>query len=355
MTITHARSLVGGLIVTVWLLAGTTGVSAQDACVRNASAETEQAALAHVEALFDRGCLGGPTCDSALCKKVAPALNAKTVTPAGTSVLLYSLLNATDAEPATWSRRLRQRMSVSIKQYETDQSTDAAAWDLEDMVLFKDDANYEIPVARMIAGCTTTSACTKASSQAQAVVELARLFGRLLTKINEADRNAFAKHLAQLDTQWRAYLSSSRGQYPWELAANSALYKKTEQFDAPPTSQWIFGHPGAAFELTGNSGDTQPSESLLLEVFGRYFWKWEENKMVQRLGGSVTLAWRDTGEGEQKLGYGVLVYLPRQSTLGYLWRPQKNRADEHALVLSADLVKFIRGTQGIKERLRGTQ
>ena len=74
--------------------------------------------------------------------------------------------------------------------------------------------------------------------------------------------------------------------------------------------------------------------------------------MRQRWGGSVTLAWRDAGEGRQKLGYGVLAYLPRASTIGYVWRPQDGR-DEHALVLSADLVKFLRGSDGIRERLIG--
>jgi len=39
--------------------------------------------------------------------------------------------------------------------------------------------------------------------------------------------------------------------------------------------------------------------------------------------------------------------------VGYVWRPQQDGNDEHALVLSADLVKFVRGTQGIKEKLLG--
>ena len=42
--------------------------------------------------------------------------------------------------------------------------------------------------------------------------------------------------------------------------------------------------------------------------------------------------------------------MPRGSTLGYVWRPQDAR-DEHALVLSADLAKFLRGTDGLKDRL----
>lgn len=77
--------------------------------------------------------------------------------------------------------------------------------------------------------------------------------------------------------------------------------------------------------------------------------------MVQRWGGSITLAWRDAGDSRQKLGYGVLVYLPSQATLGYVFRPQKNGSDEHALVLSADLVNLIKGTQGVKERLLGVR
>jgi len=216
-----------------------------------------------------------------------------------------------------------------------------------------DDEPYEIDVPVHVLPCSGQVQCTAQFVEGQQLIGLATLFGRVLIKAKEDVRNLFGSHLERLDQQWRAYLGSSRGQYPWELLLNSAVYRKSAAFDAPPTAQWILAHPGAAFELTRSSSDRQPSESLLVELLGVYRWSWSsEAKMRQRFGGSVAMAWRDVGEGRQKLGWGVLVYLPRWSTIGYVWRRQTGD-DEHALVLSADLAKFLRGTQGVKDRLIG--
>lgn len=351
----NTRSLVGCLVATAWLLLGTVDAWAQAACVRNAPAANAIEAFAHVEALTESGCLGGPQCDSQICKSTLTLLNASSPPADQVSLVLRDIFAVAAGGNSEPRHRLWARMSLTIEQYVREHEAAAAAWRREELTFFKDDADFEIDVETFVTACDSPAACAQASADAQTVIELATLFGRVLTKANEAGRNQFARRLEQLDTQWRAYLSSSRGQYPWELLLNSALYRKTAQFDAPPAAQWIFAHPGAAYELTANSADRQPSEVLLVELIGRYRWTWSENKMVQRFGGSLTLAWRDAGEGRKKLGYGALVYLPRQSTVGYVWRPQKDHPDEHVLLLSADLVKFVRGTQGIKERLLGTR
>ena len=77
-----------------------------------------------------------------------------------------------------------------------------------------------------------------------------------------------------------------------------------------------------------------------------------ESVNLIRFGGSLALAWRDAGTDRRRLGYAALVYLPRAATVGYVWRPQDGD-DEHAVLLSADLVKFIRGTTSVRERLLG--
>ena len=351
LVIAHARALVVSCVLATGLLV----CSESDAqtCNRTAPAATADAAEAQVEALSDAGCLGSAACDSPICKTVRPLLEqeapSRTQVADGLAAVLREARTLADAgDPG---QTLLTQMGLSLAQFSENGRTAAAAWTIEDLVLFADEP-HEIDIRAWLKRCTDTNTCTAASSRAQKVIELATLFRRILTKANEPVRNAFASQLERLDRQWRAYLGSSRGQYPWELALNSALYRKTARFDAPPTSQWIFAHPGAAFELTGNAPDRQPSESLLLELAGIYRWTWKDEKMRQRWGGSVTMAWRDTGEGRNRLGYGVLAYLPRASTVGYVWRPQDG-GDEHALVLSADLVKFLRGTDGIKQRLIG--
>jgi hypothetical protein len=267
---------------------------------------------------------------------------------------LKALVEATGrlAQTSREGERVLTRMGIDLATFVEAGRTAAAAWRFEELVLFADEI-YEVDAAAMLDGCSGTEACTQAFVQAQQIVEHATLFGRVLIKAKEENRNAFGVQLERLDTAWRAYLSSSRGQYPWELALNSLLYRKTAAFDAPPTSQFIVLHPGAGYELATGTLTRQPSEVLFVELAGVYRWTWTSDaRMRQRVGGSVALSWRDAGPDRRKLGYGALVYLPRAATVGYVWRPQDGR-DEHALVLSADIVKFIRGTAGLKERLIG--
>ncbi len=344
-------------LIVAGLIVGYAGRASAQTCDRKSPVADAAAALAQVQTLDAAGCLGTASCDSPICKLINPVLAAKKPasqpTAAEVAKVLRALLEEGKGGQATeQGRRLLTQMGITLAQFAENGRTAAAAWTIEDLSLFKDEP-YAIDVGAWVKACSDRPDCTAASAQAQQVIELATLVRRILIKANEPVRNAFAAHLQQLDVRWRAYLGSARGQYPWELEANSRRYRKTAQFDAPPTWQWILAHPGAGYELTRGAPDRQPSESLLLEMVGVYRWSWKDDRMIQRWGGSLALAWRDAGRGRQKLGYGVLAYLPRASTVGYVWRPQDNGADEHSLVLSADLVKFIRGTQGIKERLIG--
>lgn len=322
-------------------------------CDRAKTVESGTEAVEHVIAMNRDGCLGAAACDSALCKQLRPLLEGPPPTRAQAARGLHELLQAArgSANLDDDGDTVLTRMGLSLVQFADGGPTAAATWAIEGLVLFAAE-DYEVDLEERLQRCNSSSDCATAIIRSATLIELATLFRRTLTKASEASRNAFATQLELLDKQWRSYLASSRGQYPWELALNSALYRKTGGFDAPPTSQWIFAHPGAAFELSRSTSDRQPSESLLLELAGVYRWSWREENMRQRWGGSLTMAWRDAGEGRQKLGYGVLAYLPRASTIGYVWRPQDGR-DEHSLVLSADVIKFLRGTQGVKERLIG--
>lgn len=343
----------------VWVLLALAGVmtpavvTAQQTCDRTRTVANASESPAYIRELNGAGCLGGPSCDSPLCLKLKPLLEgsspAKTKAAEALRALLVATGTAAKANPEVDT--LLTQMGLSLARFREDGRSQAAAWTMEDLTLFSNEP-YALDIEKRLNSCADASNCKTAVQQAQTLIELSTLFRRVLNKANESSRNAFAERLAALDSQWRAYLGSSRGQYPWELALNSALYRKSAGFDAPPTSQWVFAHPGAAFELSRSTSDRQPSESLLLELAGVYRWSWAEGKMRQRWGGSLALAWRDAGVGRQKLGYGVLIYLPRASTLGYVWRRQDDR-DEHAVVLSADLVKFLSGTQGVRERLIG--
>lgn len=342
------------LIVWCFAVLYGTGAAAQE-CDRTRPVPDAVAALTQVEALEQGDCLGGPKCNSAICKATSEVLAANPAAEAQLTAALRALLDQAATIQATKEgRRLATRMGIAVNAFVEESKSASTAWAIDDLKFFADEQLYEIDITGWVNTCRGEADCTQTSARAQQVIELATLFRRILNKANQAGLNLFAAQLEQLDLRWRTYLGSSRGQYPWELLVNSIAYRKTAQFDAPPTSQWILAHPGAGYELTRSAPDRQPSESLLLEIAGVYRWAWAEEKMRQRWGGSVTLAWRDAGEGRQKLGYGVLAYLPRQSTVGYVWRPQEG-SDEHSLVLSADLVKFIRGTQGIKERLIGAR
>jgi len=346
----RTHTLLASLTLTAGLMVSP---AAAQTCDRTAAVATAEAAEAQIEALTAGSCLGSTACDSPVCRNanllLAQAAPSRAQVADGLRAILQEARTAADASDN--GQILLTQLGLSLAQFVENGRTAAAAWTIEDLVLFADEP-HEIDIRASLTPCSDQSSCTAVSGQAQRIIELATLFRRMLTKANETGLNAFAAQLELLDRQWRAYLGSSRGQYPWELALNSALYRKTAQFDAPPTSQWMFAHPGAAFELTRNAPDRQPSESLLLEIGGLYRWTWQEEQMRQRWGGSVTMAWRDAGDGRNKLGYGVLAYLPRASTIGYIWRAQ-NGNDEHSLVLSADLVKFLRGADGLKQRLIG--
>jgi len=351
MTIRPSNIRLALFLLAAWLTLTPRPAEAQS-CDGTKPVATAAEGVTQVRALNRAGCLGGPACDSPICRRLKPLLdgapNRQQISDALRAVLEEA---RTVAEIGRDRESLLAQMGLSLAQFVDNRVAAAAAWTLEGLALFADEP-HEIDLESRLENCSDSASCTLMSAHAQRVIELATLFRRTLVKADEGIRGAFSKQLELLDKRWRAYLGSSRGQYPWELAVNSALYRKTAQFDAPPTSQWIFAHPGAAFELSRSSNDRQPSESLLLEVAGLYRWSWKEEKMRQRWGGSVTMAWRDAGEGRQKLGYGALAYLPRASTIGYVWRPQDGN-DEHSVVLSADIVKFLRGTDGIRERFMG--
>jgi hypothetical protein len=345
---------------------------AQTTCAdRTATVDTADQAASKLVVLDTTGCLGGVNCKDGICadaNKVLAELAKATASGQSTaslsapaSALLTTILeegrklsNDATVSPAMRdaAKTVLSRMALALADFTENQETAAAAWPVDDLTLFKDQP-YAVPLRKLLEGCNTQQACTARFVEVRRLVDLTNLFQRVLIAAKQPDRNAFAAHLARLDRQWQAYLGSSRGQYPWELLINSIRYRKTAAFDAPPTSQLVILHPGAGYELGKNANNKNPSEALFLEMFGYYAWKWtKDDRMQQRLGGSVALSWRDAGPDRRRMGYAALIYLPRASTVGYVWRPQDGK-DEHALMLSADLVKFIRGTAGIRDKLLG--
>lgn len=343
------------LLTAAWLTLTPPGVRAQSSdCDGSKPVSNAAEAVAQVGALEQGGCLGGPKCDSPLCQRLKPVLGGGAPDP---TLVAQSLRTLLDEAPVLGDENgdrtsLLVQMGRALTRFVDDGTTAAATWTLEELTLFKD-SPQAIDIEAHLQKCATAAECSRASAHAQKVLELATLFGRVMVKATEGDRAEVARQLPLRDLRWRAYLGSSRGQYPWELFVNSWSYRKTAQFDAPPTSQLVLVHPSAALEFTRSASDRQPSESLVLELLGMYRWSWKEAEARRRLGGSLGVAWRDAGPDRQKLGYGVFLYLPRASTLGYVWRPQSHGGDEHALVVGADVAKFLRGTAGVKEKFTG--
>lgn len=324
---------------------------------------TADAAADELRKLQDAGCLGEAACTSSACEAVKDFLKATPTTGAVAANLRTVLGEAAKLDGRGDYRTIvLDNMNADIATFATIETTAAARWAIEDLRLFADQERHgrkiEVDIVDdVLAGCSGQDECTARFVDAQRLVTVANLFARVLLKAAEPQRAAFVAYLARLDAQWTAYLGAARGQYPWELLLNSALYRKTGGFDRPPTSQWIVAHPGVAFEVVRNGRDRNPSEVLLLELLGWQRWTWsEEGRPGGGRGGSLTLSWRDAGDGRRNLGYGALFYLPKGSTIGYVWRPQRGDAqDEHALVLSADLVKFFNDRSTIRAKLLGGQ
>jgi len=70
--------------------------------------------------------------------------------------------------------------------------------------------------------------------------------------------------------------------------------------------------------------------------------------MIRPLGGSIVTSW--TGDSGGDLGYGVMIHLPRNWSLG-VTRRSVDGNDDTTFLLSVDLGKFLLEEQRLRQNL----
>jgi hypothetical protein len=313
--------------------------------------------------LWDRnrevGCLGSKECQSEICQKLAPLIQKVNdgQMPAETPMneLIQSLRDPAKAGPLY--AKLRRRAGLFMDELGTKDSRDwngrqfeiSPANQLFDS--FKDDTiDYE---QLWKTGCGTAEACASTWHEAADTATHSQLLARIIFASTNQDRVRMVNYLAGLERRWLNYLTGSRSQYPWELIMNGWRYRRTANLVEPPNNQFILFHPSAAFEISDREG-SKGAASVVLEAFGWNSWKWKDDKPRQRFGASAIVSWRTTTAlpGDNITGYGGMIHLPLNLSVGYVYRPTD--MGRHSFLLGADVGKaFIRGQDARKKILGG--
>ena len=109
-------------------------------------------------------------------------------------------------------------------------------------------------------------------------------------------------------------------------------------------------HPSVALEYD-NSADGELDDALVVELAGFYRWRWGGDNgatMTRPFGVSAIASWT----GADELGYGVMIHLPKNWSLGVTRREIAGQ-DETTYLLSVDLGKFLVDERKLREKLIG--
>lgn len=205
--------------------------------------------------------------------------------------------------------------------------------------------------------------CNAALAGSGAAVFHSALFQTVVSWFQKEGREAAVAHIDMLDKRWQTYFDSSRVQFPWELALNSALFDRELQrrrtdrnnpqgpgLAGPPSDQVIFLHPSVGLRA-GNSADRKLDQVIVLELAGYYRWTWRGANADSLAGGSLIATWANSGT-EQRKGYGFMVHMPKNYSIG-LVQERGNGPKRVALVVSIDLGKLIQDPAAQKKKLLG--
>lgn len=202
--------------------------------------------------------------------------------------------------------------------------------------------------------------CDAAVRATGAMVLHTLLYQSMVTWFVQDDREAFARHVENTRARWAAYFDNSRVQFPWELALNSWRFQRElkdrrdrgqpEGFglSSPPNDQWIFLHPSVGLRY-GGAPDRRFDQAVFLELAGYYRWEWSGTSVKNLLGGSLIATWANGGT-EQRKGYGLMVHLPKNYSVGLI---QEHGGGQRklGLVVSIDLGKLIQDQGAAKRKL----
>lgn len=349
------------LILPVFLIAFAASGHTQEACPDTSPVQNDQDVFIAFDTLLSNGALGGASCDTALCGRVKqwedrPAGDAKVTQSAS---LLEDIRTAAMALPidvagvvnvqgrfAEWEILLLTNDDVAL--------LPTAVWQPAQMELFSghpDAVNFEENLADACGDDGTVGDCRTTFDVSTCAYSLASMQRRVLFELLEEERRATVDYLDLLNRRWASFNTGGRSLFPWELGINGWWYGRkhdTRGFVEPPSMQIVIAHPSIAIDYA-NAESGGMEEALVLEVLGWYRWRWgDDSSAIERpFGASVIATW--TG-GQGDVGYGVMVHLPKNWSIG-VTRREILGEDETTVLVSVDLGKLIAKENGLRNEL----
>ncbi|MDF1554992.1 MAG: hypothetical protein P1P84_18125 [Deferrisomatales bacterium] len=167
---------------------------------------------------------------------------------------------------------------------------------------------------------------------------------RLLWNLKQPAIRASVQGIRRARQRWDRFVEQGMAQYPWEAVGNDLLAPEGS-IEFPPQRQWIFLHPQLGVEVsTDGLNDLRVKESLLVEVVGHVWYRWQDTDPAAGLrwwGVSGALSLRD----DLRPGIGVVGHYGKLVTLGVLWhdRDEDDNWFDQAphLVFGVDLFRLV--------------
>ena len=191
----------------------------------------------------------------------------------------------------------------------------------------------------------TAATCKSAEQTARFVLRAAKLVERALAYNGRPLLVAALATTTMRDARWTAYFDETLVQFPWELALNSAQFRRAARamsgFAMPPSHQWVLLHPMAGVEYVWSAPQgSRLTPTAAIEVVGYNRWWWNDsNRPGRALGVSVVAAFSDRAN-TSGMGFGVLVRYAHKYALTVT-----GRGGRGGILLSSDLGSWLTGKQ----------
>jgi len=208
----------------------------------------------------------------------------------------------------------------------------ASCWEL--------DSSTSPPVVPGLAKCGLDVHDRSSLEGAAAVIRLATVVQDVLGGVFAPLLSQYHADATELRGRWWTYFHLTRGQYPWELLVNAALFGRTMekshgQFHSPPTHQWVLVHPDAALEYLHDASDgEQFKPTLSVELVGINCWRWKNEKAARAIGGAVVANYSDVAS-IRDWRFGGVIHVAHRYSFGVT-----RGSGETGYFVSADVAAF---------------